>query len=482
MTTRKAQSDRLAQLAASPAAFRSVWKIDTDAGPRIVADVLDGWQRQDFEALDPGWMRIAHGPQAVKGEPILRGYLERGRGASKTSDLALMTTWVLLASPRMIRGVAAAADKDQARLLRDAILRQVKLNEWSQQFIEVRQFVVANKVTGSQLEILASDAATSYGHLCDFLLIDELTNWSATQGKELWTSLVSTSAKKTCMMVVISNAGMAMGTGWQWKAREAARQSDAWYFSRLDGPQASWIKQDALDEQRLLLPPKAYARLWLNQWQTDAGDALDMQLVEDAIVYDGPMEEYDEAHWPFVGTVDLGLRYDHAALAVLCFDRNLGRIRLAHCESWNPRHYAGRVPLRLVEEACVNVAQRFNVSPFILDPWQAAQLQERLCDVHGLTAYLSPHTAKTCDAMATATLQAFANQTLGLYRDEALMRDWAKLSIETKNYGYKLVAAADEHGHADRAMAIAQALPELLPMPHSPPERETYCGPQRVYA
>ena len=40
---------------------------------------------------------------------------------SKTTDLAAMVTWVLFASRRRLQGYGAAADRNQARLLRDSI-------------------------------------------------------------------------------------------------------------------------------------------------------------------------------------------------------------------------------------------------------------------------------------------------------------------------------------------------------------------------
>ena len=102
---------------ASPAEFRRALIIDTDGGPRPLADVADAWQLKDFAALDDGWRRVAG--WNVTGKQ--RAYLERPRGHSKTGDLACMVAWVLLASRKRLSGVAAAADRDQAGLLRDAI-------------------------------------------------------------------------------------------------------------------------------------------------------------------------------------------------------------------------------------------------------------------------------------------------------------------------------------------------------------------------
>jgi hypothetical protein len=84
------------------------------------AEVMDDWQDEDFRALDPGFLR-AVGHQVKGGHS--RAWLERGRGHSKTQDLAVMSTWALAFAPRTIKGVAAANDREQARLMRDSIER-----------------------------------------------------------------------------------------------------------------------------------------------------------------------------------------------------------------------------------------------------------------------------------------------------------------------------------------------------------------------
>jgi phage FluMu gp28-like protein len=54
----------------------------------------------------------------------------------------------------------------------------------------------------------------------------------------------------------------------------------------------------------------------------------------------------------------------------------------------------------------------------------------------------------------------FRNRTVRLYRDEALLRDLMRLTIvERANGSFRLQTMRDEHGHADRAIALAMALP-----------------------
>src|SRR5262245_24318961 len=108
----------------SPAQFRASLVIDHDG--KAVPFKPDPWQEADFVALDPAWLRLAG--FAVQGDPIKRAWQERPRGHSKTSDLALMAAWALAFSPRPIKGVAAASDRDQSGRIRDAIATLCRLN------------------------------------------------------------------------------------------------------------------------------------------------------------------------------------------------------------------------------------------------------------------------------------------------------------------------------------------------------------------
>ena len=254
--------DPLRQVCRRPGRVPSRPLVDVDGVARRFGDVMDDWQAKDFAALDPALMRCnGRKPDAdVKS----RAYLERGRGHSKTTDLAVMAVWALAFAARPIRGYCFAADKDQAALLKDAMATICRLNPWLAAILDVQKNLVVNIAKGhpgegGQLEIFTSDVGSSYGILPDLIIADELVHWEG--DGSLWHSLISSAAKRSnCLLVVITNAGFV--DSWQWAVREAARLDEAWYFSRLDGPRASWLTPARLAEQRRMLPAIAYLRLW----------------------------------------------------------------------------------------------------------------------------------------------------------------------------------------------------------------------------
>lgn len=433
-------------------AFRRSLTIDANGGPRLFQP--DDWQQADFSALDNGWRRCV-GQQVDGGKS--RGYLERGRGHSKTADEAIMGTWALSFAPRQISGVAAAADKDQARLIRDAIGRLVNLNSWLASALDVQNYRVVNRHTGSTLEIVSSDADTSYGLTPDFLLLDEVTHWA---GRELFDSLISASAKRRdCMVVIIANAGRGRGSSWQWDVREACRLSDEWHFSRLDGPVASWMGSDRLAEQRRLLPTKVYARLWDNQWQTEVGDLLDATDIEACITLDGPLNG-DETNLSFVAGLDLGVKNDRCAFIVLGVDSILQQIKLAMVRSWSPGP-SGQIDLIAVEETVLAASGRYRLVSVRFDPHQAALMAQRLTR-HQVRMIEVPFVGNNLNLMASTILETFRSRRIQLYRDRQLLDDLSKLSIEERSFGWKLTAPQSDQGHADSAIALAIALPAAV--------------------
>ena len=438
---------------ATPTTFRQSVVIDCDGHSRIADEILDPWQREDFAALDPAWMRIAG---KYEGDCKARGYLERPRGHSKTTDIALMAAYALLASDRKINGIAAAASKEQAQELRNGIDTLIRLNGWISGFLSVNKFEVINRATGSTLKILASDEKTTFGKTPDFAIVDELTHWKK---KKLWSTLFSSVAKRNkCVLVVIANAGDDMGWGWHWNVREACRTDEAWYFHKLDGPEASWLSKANLDEQRRIMDAADFKRVWLNQWQTGSGEGLSPEDIHAAITLPGPWRHEHMPPIDCLGALDIGVKHDHAAFVVVGIDHVERRVKLMAAHRWNPRDYdSGRVPLKEVEATILAEHERFNLLGVAYDPHQCERTADELAE-HGLPTYANPFTPKSLTQMAKLLLDYFSNRRIDLYDETSLLHDLHGLNIVKRGMGYTIKAAKDDQGHCDLGIALAIAL------------------------
>jgi len=365
--------ERIQQYATDPAAFRDDLIIDADAGPVRWADIMDDWQAADFAALDAGWQRTAHGGEPVEGE-AMRSWRERPRGHSKSLDVAAMTLWAVLFAPRRISGIAAAADRDQAGILREKIGSVVQLNSWMNDLLDIQQWRVKNRHTGSSLDILASDSATSYGITPDFVVADEIVHW---RSEGLWVSLLSAASKRaSCRLDVITNAGFV--NDWQWDLRESVRVDPDWHFSRLDGPQATWMTERRLAEQERLLPRVEYRRLFENAWVGE-GDLFSAGQIDRAISTDISHLGHPKDGYAYALGIDIGLMRDRCALVLSCRDcrNDDGRYEFANAWTFTP---TADEPVSIieVERAIRDLHQVFRFSKCYGDPWQAAYLSERL--------------------------------------------------------------------------------------------------------
>lgn len=446
MTT---STKELAEALADPVVYRQI----------VLGNRIDDWQQRDFVAMDAGWQTVAGRQLSTvdNSKPFMRAYLERPRGHSKTTDIALSVVWVLMAAKRQVRGVVASGDRDQALLDRNAIEVICRAHPWIADVLEVRADRVVNRHTGSTCEIISSDADTSYGLLVDFIICDELTHWGDS-GEALWNSLFSAAPKKqNCLLLIIANAGLGMGSSWQWRVREAARTDADWYFSRLDGPVASWIDPAHLAEQQRFLPTQVFNRLWRNEWTSAAGDMLTREDIEAAVTGSVQPLHSAEDGWAYMAGLDLSTRRDHSALVIVGVKPDEQKVRLASVQSWAP--LPGKdIDLEEIELAVLQAAWAFPGLNVGADPWQAEMLMQR-CRRQHVNIFPIHFVGRMLDSMATAMLQIFRERLFAMYRDEQLIDQLLRLRIVEKGFGLKIEAPrSSAGGHCDSAMALAIAL------------------------
>jgi hypothetical protein len=429
------------------------------------------WQQRDFAALDDAWRHLA-------GEPVSgtlpsvpdtlccrRAYIERPRGHSKTTDMALQVAWILQYAARTVRGIAAAADQDQARLIHAAVADLVRQNAALCPDLDVQQNQVRHRITRSRLEVISSDVSSSWGQLPDFVICDELCHWPR---PELWYSLCSSAAKQPhCVLAVLTNAGV--GTGWQWEVREAARTSPDWHFSSLAGSQAPWITAAALDEQRRLLPPAVYARLWDNVWQHSDGEFVTLAEAEACRDPSLALRSRGEPQRRYFAAVDYAEKRDRTVGVVV--HREGERIVVDRLDVAVPRP-EHPVPVSWVEDWIAQTAAHFGSVRFVLDEYQLVGVIQKLsacCDI----ARFDFAAGRGNHALTMALRNLIVHRRVRWYagcgqidsdgaRDD-LETELASLIVrETAGGRLRLDHRRDAASHDDRAFALGAACLEAL--------------------
>lgn len=441
----------------SPRQFRELLLLPGEAGLSFAA-AAQPWQTRDLAALDAAWMELAGA--APQGDHVIRrAFVERPRGHSKTSDMAVQIAWILLAATQPLRGLAAAADRDQARFLWDALQRIAAANPELDAALHFVEDAIHNRATGSELRIISSDARSSYGALPDFVVCDELTHWPR---PDLWHSLISSAAKKPrCVLTVLTNAGL--GRGWQWDVREHARSDPRWHFSTLDGPQAPWITAEWLDEQRALLPQPVYERLWLNRWQHAEGNFLTLEEVEACRRLDLMRREEGSPRIQYAAALDYAEKHDYTVGCVVHREGELVIVDRMDVVKPTPSR---PTPIAWVEDWIEDVAARFPHVSFIVDEYQLLSTIQRLEGKYPIERFRF-NGSDGHHQLATSLRRLILQRQLAWYPDcgtvPGLQRDdleteLASLILKERGQGrVRIDHRADGIHHDDRAFTLGAA-------------------------
>jgi hypothetical protein len=435
----------LRQFASDPAAYRAALMIPAARGKAQLGDVMADFQRQDFAQLDRAFKALAAAEKPECG----RLWLERTKGASKDTDLAVMLLWLLAFSPRSLFCQVGAADQDQADELRKAAKGILRLNSWLAKVVTIQAWSISNPRTDARCEIIAADVAGSHGARPDVLILNEFAH---VEREEFARNLLDNASKVPHGVVVIAtNAGFC--PSWQWDLREVARTSPRWYFSAYQHP-APWLDAAEVQEAERRNPRGRFARLFRGEWMNASGDAIPDADLQAAIRERGPMAG-DEQGWQFFGGLDLSVSHDSSALVIVGRHRTR-RLRLAWVQAWIPPR-GGKVDLPAIEEAVLAASKRFRRPAIYYDQWQAELMAQR-CKARGVRVTEVSFQGKAAQSMATELIESFTSGRIDLYDDPALLRDLRRLRLVERPSGWKLDAPRTSEGHSDRAIALALAV------------------------
>ncbi len=371
--------------------------------------------------------------------------------------MAVQLAWALLFATRPVRGVAAAADREQANLIADAVRSLVAANPGVCSDLRFRQNAIENPANGSRLDLISSDIASSFGLTPDFVICDELSHWP---NEGLWHSLASAAAKKPhCLLAVLTNAGV--GRGWQWQVREAARTRADWYFSTLDGPHAPWIRPGDLEEQRAILPASVYDRLWNNRWQDASGDFL--TSAEVAACRDERLAERPRgrAGVRYIAAIDYAEKQDLTAAVLL--HREGDRLVVDRLDVAVPRADAPTL-VSWVEDWIVRTATAFPAVTFVIDEHQLVGTMQRFSSRYRFIRF--PFAGgKGNHELALTLRRLIVHRQIAWYAGcgsrpddpaDDLERELASLVLKQSASG-RVRFDHPSGGHDDRAFALAAA-------------------------
>ena len=383
-------------------------------------------------------------------------FLTRSRGGSKTSDLAAM---VLVAMLDQIaphgHAYGIAADRDQARLLLDSCEGFVRRTPDLRGAFEVSQWRILCRSTGVTFDVLAADAASSWGLRPDFLVADELCQWGETAGpRKLWEAMSSAAAKMSgCRLVAISTAGDP--AHWSRKILEHAKADSLWRVHEVRGP-SPWLDPTRVEEQRRQLLPSTFARLFMNEWTAAEDRLASADDVAACVTLDGAQDPVPGLR--YVIGLDLGLKKDRSVAAV-CHLEDRSRVVLDRMQVWSGTR-ANPVRLDDVESWIIEARQQYRGARLVADPWQSVGMSQRLRE-RGVSVSEFPFSAQSVGRLAVTLFNLVRDHLLAIPDDSDLVDELSNVRLREATPGvYRIDHDPDRHD--DRVIAIALAAQQLL--------------------
>ena len=415
--------------------------------------VLDNGKRWGEVAQSWQWADVCE----ILDEASVRYHmLVRARGSSKTTDLAAVLIAVILTRmPDGARLYVLAADRDQGKLVLSAMRGFIVRTPGLKKTLAFSGYRVTVPGRDIVLEVLSADAASSWGLLPDFVVVDELGQWNETsKSKELFEAIRTSVVKKGADLVVITTPSFPQH--FAFAVREHARVDEAWRLHEVSGP-PPWSDPAALEEQQRALPESSYRRLFGGEWiETD--DRLASAAEVQPLVYGPPADPQPGV--PYVIAVDLGIVDDPTAAAIChveAHDREGDKLPVLRPFVDVVRRWAGTKenPVRLAEvrDWLLTEARRYNGARVVIDSWQAFGMVQELKE-QGIRAEVVHPTPQLKSQLALGLRTAIREGTLALPDDPPLLRELTCVRLRASSTGHHWIDH-DPGEHDDQVFAVS---------------------------
>lgn len=374
------------------------------------------------------------------------------RGHDKSSLEGRLCSWLLLHSRRPITGYILAADRDQGKLILQAMQEEAALNPW----VHEELTFTGSSVSGpaGTVTVLPADVGGANGLRGNLYIFDEVTNWDKPKAKDMWRTVLSGTAKVNPTVIgVLSNAGY-IGS-WQDKVVRPLERSKRWHYYSAPGPLATWMDPEKIEElKQQLASPAEGRRLYDNKW-INAAEELDYLTADEVTNCFDETRFYrpigDTRVRNYIVSIDYGPKRDRTVCLVGHREGQLAVID--RMDVWttpcNPSE---------VSAWCAEIKKHFNVLEWTVDPYQLLflieQLQRQRCNVHPYEARGGAGNFEIAQA-----LRGFVSSgNLRMYPGcgHNIVDEMSQLICKKMGYGFRIDHLSSLHD--DQSVAIGQFL------------------------
>jgi hypothetical protein len=465
--------------------------INSSPEPTRFGEVAEPWQRD----------LIAPKIDAVQG---LAGYTNYSgplsflsilpRGHDKSSLEGRICNFLLSYSRRKIEGYIVAADRDQGRLVIDAMRDEAELNPWYSDYLEFSKYSVVGP--GGKVEVVPADAGSAFGFRGNLYVVDEVTHWKDGVGQKVWEAIVSGREKrKGSLLIGIMNAWVKGSWQEELLIDPAFADPEEWVTFYKQGQLASWMTPERVAKVRKLLPAAVAMRVFDNIPIDPVVESgyLTPEMVAKCIDPDARTHPDPIRGYSYVLSVDYGPTKDRTVLVRMHMDER-GVVVIDEMTVWEGKNFpTGRVPLHKVDEWLDRNIKRFKPEAVVIDPYEMENTIQRLQGKWDAKRTIPFKPRAGLGNMELAmTLRALVMTRMLVWRpdagfiagakDDSFYRELIALVTRVMNYGWRLDHTAGKHD--DRAVAVGMGLVECVKhryVPYTKPGGEFLRGPRPDY-
>lgn len=452
--------------------FLDACVIPVSPDPRPFGMVADPWQRLLVKEKIAAANTLAGFPGQPKARTHFLSILARGH--DKTGLQGRIASFLLAYSRRPINGYIIAADKDQGRILVEAMHQEAQLNPWYGQHLSFSKYEVTGPA--GKFEVVPADAGSAYGFRGNVYILDEVTHWKEGIGEKIYGTIVSGTEKvRDSLVICITNAWVK--GSWQEKnlIRPAFDDPDEWAVFYREGSIASWMTPDRIEKVRRLLPHMVAKRV-LDNLPIDPVEEAGYLDPADVDAMADPSWVPHQSHQPgyrYVIFGDYGPTKDRTALGVEHMSPK-NALEVDDLTVWEGKQFPnGRVPIVNVEQWIEDRYKRYKASAIVLDPYQMeGTIQKFLARGWPVVPFNTRGGAGNMDLAMTLrsfvmTRRLRVTPTQGFLpgaEDDTLAKEFKALVTKVMPYGWRLDHTAKMHD--DRAVAIGMGATEAVKFPY----------------
>jgi len=355
-----------------------------------------------------------------------------------------------------------AGSKDQARIIFNQTAKAFQRSPILAGEVNIYRDVIERKDKRGFYRVLSSDAPLQHGFNPHFVLWDEVWNQP---NYNLWEALTHSPARKQPLHYVTSYVGYRPWEGDLcfdlFTAGKGGKDKRMHFFYSQENL-ASIVTPEYLEQQRRRLPDHIFRRLHCNEWTTGSGTFLTQADVKAAIDHTLCQQFQGDQVTPWIRyhlALDLGLRRDRTAIAVVHKDPESGLVILDHLRLFEaPR--GGEVQISEVEDHILQLAADFNLASISFDPWQSVRSKQRL-EAKGLNITEFTFSGSNIAKMTSNLFSLFKDKRIRVFEHKELIKELLSVKVVERSYGYRIDHESGAHDDTVIALGMA-ALPCAL--------------------